>query len=278
MTEKHLIIVSAENNPYMAWQAKLLHYSCLSRLQQKPVFIVHETGSALHADFKDIERAGGIVCSAPNYRITNHGDDYSPRNLAGTLRHAAELYPERDRLFVLCDPDMLFARRADFPVTLSGDHYSYINFERPFVEIARLKMDISRDALAAQNEELRCGGPYVIPSSVAAAFAEVWLEAVEALPPRQWEDVMYAFGLAAVKLGLRITPTHLMQSNYWPDAPLTADVIHYCYGDDTWNKRQFFTEAQAPQVWMPTVSAPGDTILGEILSQIVEAREFYQSL
>jgi hypothetical protein len=278
MTGKHLIIVSAENNPYMAWQAKLLHYSCVTRLQQTPTFIVHETGSELHPDFNDIIRAGGTVCPAPNYRSTSHGDEYPPKNLAGTLRHAAEMNREPDRLFVLLDPDMLFARRPEMPETLSGDYCSYINFDKSFVETARQTMGIPLGALVSQKEELRCGGPYVIPSANAASLAEVWLEAVEAFPPRTWEDVMYAFGLAVVKLGLSVTLTRMMESNYWPNAVLKADVIHYCYGDKTWNKRQYFTPDQAPHVWEPKVAAPKETVLGEILSQIAEAREFYRNL
>lgn len=86
---------------------------------------------------------------------------------------------------------------------------------------------------------------------------------------------MYAFGLAALKLGLTVELTRMAQSNYWPDAILKMNVVHYCYGDDVWDKRHYFREAQARNVWQPTVEAPAGTILGEILKQIGEAEKFY---
>jgi len=53
--------------------------------------------------------------------------------------------------------------------------------------------------IEAQKGELRCGVPYVIPVSDAGRLAELWLEAIDAFPPRRWEDNMYAFGLAVAK-------------------------------------------------------------------------------
>ena len=57
----HRIVVSAENTPYAAWQAKLFYYSCLRHLQESPLIIVHESGRELHADFHAIINAGGVV-------------------------------------------------------------------------------------------------------------------------------------------------------------------------------------------------------------------------
>ena len=183
-----------------------------------------------------------------------------------------------DEFIVLCDPDMIFVRQPNFPESLAADHYAYMNYDRTGVETARKRMGIAVDMIDAQKEELCCGVPYVIPIADAHSLAEAWLNAVDAFPPREWEDIMYAFGLAAVKLGLRITSTHMMNSNNPPDAMLSGDVIHYCYGNDDWNKRQYITEEQARKVWNPPVEASKGTILGEILSQIREARDFYQDL
>lgn len=166
--DRYHVVVSAENSPYMAWQCKLFHFSCVSRLHRTPVLI----------------------------------DE--------------------------------------------------------------------------QKEDLRCGTPYVIPAGSAPLLAETWLAAVDAFEPRRREDVMYAFGLAAVKLGLGVTLTRFVETNYWSDAAPTADAIHYCYGDETWSKRQYFTEEQARGVWEPRATAPRGTVLGEILSQIQEARDFYR--
>jgi hypothetical protein len=128
-----------------------------------------------------------------------------------------------------------------------------------------------------QKEALRCGVPYVIPVAQARPLAQKWIEALDAFPARKWEDVMYAFGLAAVRLGLKVTSTRMAQSNYWPEAIPQADVIHYCYGDETWSKRHYFREDQARSIWQPRVEAEAETILGEILSQIRAAEKFYSS-
>jgi hypothetical protein len=276
MNSKHTIVVSAENNPYMAWQSKLFHFSCASRLQQTPLIIVHETDAQkLHTDFQEIMKVGGQVRRAPSYRWTTQGDQYAPRNTPGTLLHAAELCGESAAFIVLCDPDLLFVRLIEFPETLTGDFCSYIKYDLDCVEAARRTLDISREKLDEEQESLRCGVPYVIPVGVARRLAESWMEAIDAFPGRRWEDVMHAFGLAVVKLDLKVKLTHLAASNYWPDAILKTDAVHYCYGDERWSKRHYFSEEQARNVWHPDVeSAPG-TVLGEILSQVREAQMFY---
>jgi hypothetical protein len=86
---------------------------------------------------------------------------------------------------------------------------------------------------------------------------------------------MHAFGLAVVKVGLTVTLTHMMNLNYWPDAMVDRDIIHYGYGDKTWNKRSYFTSRQARKVWSPAAVAQQGTILAELLAQIREARNFY---
>jgi hypothetical protein len=276
MKNYHLIIVSAENNPYMAWQCKLFHFSCMSRLKKAPVIIVHETGvEELHQDFQEIMKTGGRVQRVPNYKLTAQGDLYPPRNTPGTLLHAAEICgPECDSL-VLCDPDMIFARPPAFPTKLSGNYCSYMNYELDCVEVARASLGISRALIDEQKEALRCGVPYVIPINDARPLAEAWIEAIDVFPARKWEDVMYAFGLAAVKLGLKVWLTRMAESNYWPDANAKSDIVHYCYGDETWSKRHYFKPDQAQSVWQPRVEAPAGTILGQILSQIREAEKFY---
>ena len=278
MNNNHLIIVSAENNPYMAWQCKLFHFSCMSRLKQSPVIIVHETGAqALHRGFQEITKTRGRVQPAPSYKLTAQGDIYPPRNTPGTLLHAAEMYGAECGFLVLCDPDMIFVRPPEFPATLSGDFCSYMNYELDCVEVARKALGISRELIDEQKEALRCGVPYVIPINDARPLAEAWIEAIDAFPARKWEDVMYAFGLAVVKLGLKAWLTRMAESNYWPDERVRADAIHYCYGDETWSKRHYFRQEQARSVWQPRVESPAGTVLGEILLQLREAEKFYSS-
>lgn len=277
MMNRHRIVVSAENNPYVAWQAKLFYYSCVSRLHQIPTIIVHETGHKWHRDFFDLVKAGCIVRSAPSYRVTGHGDEYPPRNTAGTLLHAAEMLDGPEEFIVLCDPDMIFVRQPQFPQSLSGEYYSYMDYDQEFVGVAQRNMGKERQVMTPrQKEELRCGVPYVIPVADARRLAEAWLEAVDAFPPRHWVDIMHAFGPAVAHLGLSLTLTHMMDDNCRPDTKLRGDVVHYCYGDDTWDKRHYSTEEKARGVWEPHAVAPKETVLGEILSQLSEARDFYR--
>lgn len=278
MDPKRLITVSAENNPYMAWQCKLFHFSCISRLQQTPVIVVHETGAELHPDFQDIIKAGGRVHRAPSYKLSARGDLYAPRNTPGTLLQAGLMCDGEENLIVLCDPDMIFVRRTEFSLALSGDYCSYMNYDLDTVVSAREALGIPPGKISDQKEALRCGVPYSIPAREARALGEEWIKAIDAFPQRKWEDVMYAFGLAAVGLGLTIELTRMAQSNYWPDAIVETNVVHYCYGDATWSKRHYYNEEQARNVWHSDLKAREGTVLDEILSQIGEANEYYSSL
>ena len=275
LERRYRIVVSAENSPCLAWQAKLFHFSCVSRLNHSPIVVVHDCGSKWRPDFQELAGAGAIVSRAPSYRITANGDDYPPRNTAGTLLRAAQLCAAKDEFIVLCDPDMIFVRQPDFSGNLSGEYYGYLNYDRKPVRRAAKKIGIRLEMLDRQKEELCCGVPYVIPVAAAKQLADAWLQAIDAFSPRHWEDQMHAFGLAVVKLGLRVTLTYIMNHNHWPDAMLDRDIIHYCYGDKTWNKRSYFTTRQVREVWSPAAAAQQGTILAELLSQIREARDFY---
>jgi hypothetical protein len=291
---KHRIVVSAENNPYMAWQCKLFHFSCVTRLSQQPLIIVHETGQGWHPDFYDLAKAGCAVYTAPNYRTSACGDDLPGRNCPGSLIKAAEICDGRDEFIVVCDPDMIFVRATDFLNCLSAEFSSFMDYDRDLVQEARLRFGIQRDELDAKQEKLTVAVPYVVPTVLASEFGRTWLQAIDVFPSRKWENdhrlnrppgspvyerrhvVMYAFGLTVVKLGLEIEVTHLTDHNYWPDEPSRAPMIHYAYGDERWNKRNYFTDEQAPAVWDPQAKAVEGTILGEMLSQLRQAGEFYR--
>ncbi|HEY3028280.1 MAG TPA: hypothetical protein VGJ55_19185 [Pyrinomonadaceae bacterium] len=276
MTGKHQIIVSAENNAYTGWQCKLFYFSCVTRMNHQPIIIVHDSGHDWHPDFYDLAKAGCALYPAPSYRVNCDGDDYAPRNSAGSLIHAAELFAGQDVLIVLCDPDMIFARPVEFPEILSGEFSSFMNYDRDFVAGALTKLRIERATLDPVKESLRCSVPYVVPVTQAHELGTIWLKAVDAFSPRRWEDIMYAFGLAVVKLGLKLNVTHLADHNYWPDAKLKGAMIHYAYGDERWTKRNYFREEAVRDLWNPTIEAPEETIMGELLAQIREAREFYR--
>lgn len=291
---QHRIVVSAENNPYMGWQCKLFYFSCVTRLNQQPIIIVHETGQEWHPDFYDLAKAGCAVQSASNYRTAINGDDLPGRNCPGSLIKAADVCDGRDEFIVLCDPDMIFVQATDFLNCLSAEFSSFMDYDQDHVEEARVRLGIRREELDAKKQKLKVAVPYVVPTQLASEFGRTWLEAIDAFPSRAGENeqrfnrptgspvyerrhvIMYAFGLAVVKLGLDLQVTHLTDHNYRPNEPVRAPMIHYAYGDDSWNKRNYFTEGQVLNVWDQQSEAAEGTILGEVLSQLQEAREFYR--
>jgi hypothetical protein len=272
------LVISAENNPYMAWQSKLFFFSCVTRARQFPTIMVHSYGQNLHPGYVEIAAAGGRVKVVPSYSVTRTGEYYVPRNTAGTLLHAADLgFPANDFL-VICDPDMIFVQPPEFPRTLSANHYDYMNYDQePIIQTGQ-KLGITSGELASRGYGLRCGTPYVIPMTNARSLAETWLEAIDALTPHDWIDSMYAFGLAAMKLRLTVEVFDKLAFNEIPDHLLDRAIIHYCYGSELWTKRDYMTEDKIGNVWTPSVQAPPNTVLAEILSQIEGARNFYSRL
>jgi hypothetical protein len=278
MSPNHQIVVSAENNAYMGWQCKLFYYSCVTRMNHHPIIIVHDSGADWHPDFYDLAKAGCGIYPARNYRVDSYGNDYACRNHPGSLMRAADLLDGQDLLIVLCDPDMIFVRRAEFPGVLSGEFSSFMNYDRDFVTDALVKLGIKRETLDSQKDSLGCSVPYIVPVKHARELGTRWLETVDAFYPRRWEDVMYAFGLAVLKLGLELNVTHLADHNYWPDEKNNAPIIHYAYGDERWNKRCYWKYEEAPKVWSPPDGAAPGTIRGELFAQIREAGDFYRDV
>jgi hypothetical protein len=272
---KHRIVVSAENNPYMGWQCKLFYFSCVTRLNQQPIIIVHDSGRKWYPGFYDLVKAGCAVYPAPSFRVNGSGDDYAARNTPGSLIQAAQCFAGQDGFIVLCDPDMIFTRAVEFPEILSGEFSSLMDYDLDSVSEALGQLGIEHETLDLRKDTLRCSVPYVIPVGQAHELGTTWLHAIDALSPRRWEDVMYAFGLALVKLGLKLNITRLADTNYWPDEKVSAPIIHYAYGDDRWTKRDYFTVEQAEAVWQTREEATEGTILDEVLTQIRQAGDFY---
>jgi hypothetical protein len=102
-----------------------------------------------------------------------------------------------------------------------------------------------------------------------------WLDAIDAFVRPRWEDVMYAFGLAVLKLRLRLRRVRMADTNFDGDAPVRAPVVHYCYGSTRWSKRRFASTAAARHVWRPPSGAAPGSVLAEVLKQLDEARRFY---
>lgn len=273
---KHQIVVSAENNPYMGWQCQLFYFSCVTRLNQQPLVIVHDSERNWYPAFYDLVKAGCAVYPAPNYRVYGSGDDYAGRNHPGSLIEAAKLLTDQNAFIVLCDPDLIFTRTIEFPEVLSAEFSSILNYESDFVSDASRELGIPIEMVCSQNDSLSCSVPYILPVHQAHELGTTWLRAIDAFRPRQWEDVMYAFGLAAVKLGLKLNITRLADTNYFPNEGVRAPIIHYAYGDERWDKRHYFTVEQAATVWNPTIETSTGSILDEILTQIGQAGDFYR--
>lgn len=277
MPAAHYIVVSAENSPYMAWQSKLFHYSCVSRTGSIPLIVVHGNDRQdLDGSYGDVIRMGGVICRAGSFRASAAGDSYAPRNTPGTLLSAAELCEDPDALFVLCDPDMIFLRKPAFAQRLSADYTNFMNYTDPRVLAVARRLGVRDEDLLARGASLFCTVPHVVPAAIARPFAETWLDAIDLFPERGYIDSMYAFGLAAVALELDIETTHHVITDYTPEAAAAdIDMIHYGYGDAGWNKRDYMTPEQVKGVWWPPATAVEGTVRGAIAAQLREARAYY---
>lgn len=278
MISKHRIVVSLENNAFHAWQAKLFHFSCVTRLNHHAIFIVHENGSAWQPDFSDLVRAGAIVRKAPSY-FTGVA---ATRNFAGSLIQAAPLCAP-DELIVLCDPDMIFIGKTEFRQEFSGNYYSYMDYEQPPVHAAARRLGIQLKLLRAWQEQVRCGVPYVIPADRARRLGEEWLTAFDAFRTKNrdfndvWLDVMYAFGLAVIRLGWTVALSDSVNMDHPAGILLDREIIHYCHGEPAWDKRWYWSPEDVPQVWDPPFQPAEGTVLYELFSQLRQAANFYRN-
>jgi hypothetical protein len=277
MDGRHRLVVSAENGAFHAWQCKLFYFSCITRLQHQPIFIVHSDGRPWHPDFCDLIRAGAILRTVPSY-ISENG--IPSRNFPGTLIEVAPLLGS-GQIIVLCDPDLVFVGRPELPAELAASHYYFLNYDRPSIHTTARKLGISAKALRHRRHELVCGTPYIIPIEVAEKVGQTWLKAFDAFPDSNrdgdnvWLDLMYAFGLAVLKLDLPIQLLDAVNLDSPSGCMLTRKVIHYGVGDSDWDKRWYRTETAAPAVWDPPFAPCEGTVLAELFAQILSASRFY---
>jgi len=262
----------------MAWQCRLFHYSCMTHLGVRPVFIVHDLDHDWHPYFIDIVGAGGIVRRALTYRRMINGTDYSPRNTAGSLLQASQIGYPRNDFIVLCDADMIFLRHIVFPQACAAEGCSNLDYSDKRVRAAATKFGINPQLLTKRKKSIECAVPHVVPVSNAQRIAETWLGAIDSFQSGVWQASMYAFGFAVLKLKLKLSLTRFVALNDEPHEKVgRAKIIHYAYGDKTWNKRDYWYARNSSRVWKPSVKAPPGTVLGEILSQILAADAFYSN-
>lgn len=300
---RHEIVVSTENNPYMAWQAMLFHYSCVTHLGRTPIVVVHKGDELLLPGFERIRASGGIVQTAPNYRVVD-GVLYAPRNTAGSLRHV-----ETDAEFiVLCDPDMLFLQSFPFDELTLGSRqvsFDFVGYLDPAIAAHQPALDDVCRAAGIAPEKLRHpvvngGVPHVIPAVWQGKLSDEWFELMElfptidpshsdfgrtapcpdeAVPQKDWIVTMWAIVMALHRLNLEPVVTKLCVTNCHegPLPPLDVagpKMLHYCYGGPGFEKRIFEESHDAEEaVWI--VPPDDGTISGAIRRQLREAGRFY---
>ncbi len=288
-------VVSAENNHYMVWQAMLFHYSCLTVTGQAPVIMVHGDGEPLLDGFTLIERYGGRIQQAPNYRW-NDGVHYPPRNTAASLLHVDI---DAD-VIVLCDPDMIFLhdpaldRIAIDDDQVSFDRLTYLDLDRTeFRELLeQVCSNVGVPVEALEQTPINGGVPHLVPRGVKESLAHEWMAMIAAFPADSpygdvrvnvphinWMSTMWAVVLAVHRLGLRPMMTELSTTNWKGEQILggrnftSPSMIHYCYPQEGFNKQIY----DKPDCWEDVWRVPaGDaTLSGQIRTQIECARRWY---
>lgn len=260
----------------MAWQSKLFAFSSMTRLGVPPLIVVHTDfpkTDPLCEGFHELVELGVPVTMAPQYK-NDHPTEilYHPRNTPGSLYHAARI-SSADHL-MLCDPDLVFRRPFELPEPkpLSAAWYwTMINYDRPSVQAAAEVLGVSTKG----RHDLWCGVPYLVERTAAVELAEAWLEAIDMLEPRS-DFQMYAFGLAALKLGITIDLEDVVEFNDEGSESRDRPIIHYGFGTDEWCKRTFTRPREIANVWRPP-EISGDGVTVEICRQLREAGEFFAS-
>jgi hypothetical protein len=268
MTRGFELVVSAENNPYMAWQALVFHFTCLKHLARSPIIVVHDDEPKLHPLYARLCDHGGRVQQAPGYREAG-GPLYPPRNSPATLRHVE--VDENTRFIVLCDPDMVVLRPwpledlALEPDEISLDSVSYLIPEdqaRPRLESIYAGQGV--DLAEVDRRPFPGGVPHLIPISQKEPLSAEWLRLIDVFLRDFESDLsctiptlasMWALDLAIRRLKLRPVLTRYTINNFNGRQPLPrcpgsdAALLHYCYGDDAFDKRDFMQESQIRDVW-----------------------------
>ncbi len=268
------VVVSSENNSYMAWQTQLFCFSALTRLGKHATVVVHRNGGPLRPEFETVRSWGCRVIGAPRYSAHPRGA-YPPRNEIGSLLTIAAHPDFRNGHVLFCEADMLFVKAPKYSGELSGEHYGYLDYGQTRVEAVARKFGVT-----ASPEELNraygIGVPYLIPGPLLPRIADRWLEVLDSFEELDWIDVMYAFGLALSVESLPVGTTRLMADNRDPVKKLHGSVIHYCYGDARWGKRSFRNgdSPLSPLSPVPPTRGLSGTVLGDILHQIRQARAY----
>ena len=281
------IVASTENTPYLLWQALLFHASCVQTQGVAPTVVVHGDGPLLPG-FRALGELGSRIVRAPSYRMSD-GVEYTCRNTAGSL-----LEVKHDRPWTLmCDPDFLFLeplpKKAESlcdgrPV--SWDFVSYMqvgDFNRRWLMDACVEHGVD----PARVNEVTAGGvvPNFVKKSIHDDFAPRWVSAVDALVrvgrrngEVPWVTIAWGFALAAWEMDLDLSLTQLTQTSYGgsgaPESALKLPILHYCYGDEIFDKRRHRAAESAADVWK--LDAKGSSVSTHFVQKVAKIRDWYR--
>jgi hypothetical protein len=284
------VVVSCENNHYLAWQAMLFHYSCVTRLKRAPIVVVHGDNRPLLAEFLRIRAKGGRIQRAPSFRRVADVD-YPPRNTAGTLL----CVDSQADYILLCDPDFVFLRRlplASFrlnsnQITFEETRYMVVGRDtRPFLEGACRRAGVSISRL--KRAPIPGGVPHIIPAPLKERLAREWLECEDLFLSNEnghtggsvpWVATMWGLVLAVHRLELNAVITRLGTTNFEGNRPLPSNgrkpaFVHYTYGDAQFDKRWFTTKRRARRTVWQACASP-DTLNGTVCGQLRAAAKFF---
>ncbi len=274
------IVVSSANSLYMAWQTQVLCASAWTTLRQRPTVVVHASDGTkgseepLCPEFRLLQEHGYRVIQVPSYARTPTGLLYPPRNELGTLCTLASMRDLGAEPVLFCEPDMLFVRPLDYRGGLAAEFYTYLHYEEPRVANAARACGIGH-RIATLNATRRIGVPYLLPADLIGRLASRWIAVLDAFDELRWIDIMYAFGIAVELEQLDVQVTHMMTDNYHPMKPVRR-LVHYCYGDAIFDKRRFRQQSPLDLRDEDLPAGVPDTVLGEIVRQVRQARELFR--
>jgi hypothetical protein len=289
------IVVSSDNNDYLAWQCLVFHHSCLAHLGVAPIFVVHGDDKPLAAAYRILEEKGGLIQRLAH--LGNSGSiEYSGRNVWATVKHVKTTSEN----IVLCDPDMIFLRHIDFAqlaARLDGESVSYdaVGYMKVGDHNRVVLEDVCKGSWinTGMLGDIKIGGgvPYIIPVNLRRQIVREWATLTEAcleasfryhgiMNSEVWISVMWGFVLACLRRGIPMTLTNICATNNPKasagDGLILRDrqMVHYCYFDEFFNKKNFINEIDSLKtVWK--VEAPGETVNGAVTRAIRDAAAFY---
>jgi hypothetical protein len=292
MTRGFELVVSAENNPYMAWQALVFHYTCTRHIGAAPIVVVHGDDNELDPLYQCLIDHGGRIQRAPTYRDSGRFS-YPPRNTPATLAHVR--VDPRTKYLVLCDPDLVLLRPWPLvaislePDEVSLDGVSYLmpdDETRPALAAAYAAHGV--ELAETERKPVPGGVPHIIPVAQQEALSREWLRLVDSLLTKLVSDPtmvfaslasMWALDLAIRRLRLRPVVTRYAISNFLGDQPLPrspgseAILLHYCYGDASFDKRNYMSAEQVRDVWH--VRAEPGSVHEALCAEIRAAGSYY---